>query len=224
MDSVQTTQIRIERYRQLRATGKVLVEKMYEVARGPLYDLHKAARKLTIPVVDRTFILDGETDTTALADFYLHEMRYGGRRIVDVLAESGAELTSDERFLLEAHRKARCSLFEILGLEPDARQIRIRDLLTPDSGEVSFMDINMSTGGAIEPGDMLFMRLIDCGELVMGCGLFFGFRAVHRVHLLNAYAERMRTVHEKDRAERSYVFFYRKHREIGVEQAYEDVA
>ena len=87
----------IERYRRLRAAGKQLITKMYDAAKGPQYDIIRAAKKLTLPLQNRTLIFDGETDTTALADFYLHEMRFGGKRIVDVLADSGAELTPDER-------------------------------------------------------------------------------------------------------------------------------
>ena len=79
----------------MRAAGKQLITKMYDAAKGPQYDIIRAAKKLTLPMQDRTLIFDGETD--ALADFYLHEMRFGGKRIVDVLADSGAELTPDER-------------------------------------------------------------------------------------------------------------------------------
>ena len=59
----------IERYRRLRAAGKQLITKMYDAAKGPQHDIIKAARKLTLPVQDQTLIFDGETDTTALADF-----------------------------------------------------------------------------------------------------------------------------------------------------------
>jgi hypothetical protein len=33
----------------------------------------------------------------------------------------------------------------------------------------------------------------------------------------------MSTVAEKERSQRTYIFFYRKHRELGVAQAYVDV-
>jgi len=39
----------IERYRRLRAAGKQLITKMYDAAKGPEYDIIKAAKKLTLP-------------------------------------------------------------------------------------------------------------------------------------------------------------------------------
>ena len=213
----------IEQYRRLRAAGKRLVSKMYDAAVGPQYDIIKAAKKLTLPVQERTLILDGEVDTNALADFYLHEMRFGGKRIVDVLADSGAELTPDERELLTGHRNSRCSLFGIVSSDPDACQINLRDLLEPAAPEVAFTDINLSKCAAVDPGDMLFTRIVHCAGMTMGAGLFFAFRAVHRIPLLNAYQARMRTVAEKERSERTYVFFYQKNRQFGIAQAYADV-
>lgn len=213
----------IEHYRRLRATGKQLISKMYDAAKGPQYSIIKAAKKLTLPVHEHTLVFDGETDTNALADFYLHEMRFGGKRIVDVLADSGVELTPDERDVLTGHCNSRCSLFVIVSVDPDACQTKLRDLLEPEAPEVAFTDINLSNCSSVEPGDMLFTRLVHCAGVTMGAGLFFAFRAVHRIHLLNAYQARMRTVTAKERSERTYVFFYQKNRQLGVPQAYAEV-
>ncbi len=131
MNVVNRDESRIERDRRLRAVGKKLISKMYDAAKGPPYDIIKAAKKLTIPMEERTLIFDGETDTNALADFYLHEMRFGGRRIVDVLADSEADLSPEERELLAAHRNSRCSLFAIVSADSGACQIQLRDLLEP---------------------------------------------------------------------------------------------
>jgi len=214
----------IERYRRLRAAGKQLITKMYDAAKGPQHDIIKAARKLTLPVQDQTLIFDGETDTTALADFYLHEMRFGGKRIVDLLADSDPELTQDERDLLAAHRNSRCSLFAIISADALACQIQLRDLLEPAVPEVALTDINLSKCSAAKPGDLLFTRVLHCADVQMSGGLFFAFRAMDRVDLLNAYEARMRTVSENERSQRTYIFFYQKNRELGMAQAYEDVA
>lgn len=213
----------IERYRRLRALGKQLISKMYEVAKGPQYDIIKAARKLTVPVQDRTLIFDGETDTTALADFYFHEMRFGGKRIVDVLADSVAELTQEERDLLAAHRNSRCSLFMIVSADSVACQIKLRDLLEPAAPEVALTDISLSQCSAAKPGDLLFTRLLRCADINMSAGLFFAFGAIHRIELLNAYKARMLTVLEKEHWQRTYIFFYQKNRDFGMPQAYEEV-
>jgi len=70
----------------------------------------------------------------------------------------------------------------------------------------------------------LFTRVLHCADVQMSGGLFFAFRAMDRVDLLNAYEARMRTVSENERSQRTYIFFYQKNRELGMAQAYEDVA
>jgi hypothetical protein len=92
---------------------------------------------------------DGETDTTALADFYLHEMRFGGKRIVDVLADPDTELTQDERDLLAAHRNSRCSLFAIISADAVACQIELRDLLEPAVPEVALKEPGVGDGPSL---------------------------------------------------------------------------
>ena len=89
--------------------------------------------------------------------------------------------------------------------------------------EVALTDINLSKCSAAKPGDLLFTRVLHVAEIGMSGGFFFAFGAIHRVGLLNAYEARMRAVAEKERSQRTYVFFYQKNRELGMPQAYEDV-
>jgi hypothetical protein len=187
LDCCTQTPPHIERYRQLRATGKRLISKLYAAARGALYDSVKAAKKLTMPVYGRTIVFDGETDMNALADFFLHEMRFGGKRIADVLAESGVDLPPDERQLLAAHRASRCSLFQVIGVNPSACQLSLRDVLEPGPSDVVLTDISLSNCGAVTPGSLIFTRIVHCDGFYISAGFFFGFRASQRVALLNAY-------------------------------------
>ena len=47
----------------------------------------KAATMLTLPVSERTLLFDGETDMNALADFWIHELRRGGKIMMEHIAE-----------------------------------------------------------------------------------------------------------------------------------------
>ena len=76
----------LDLYRHLRMTGREVISKLPEAARDPNINLLNAARKLTIPVRGRTFVFDDAGQMNVLMDFHFHEMRYGGRRIVDRLA------------------------------------------------------------------------------------------------------------------------------------------
>jgi hypothetical protein len=212
---------RIEIYRHVLMTGRQVILKLHQTAKHPDFDLSQAARKLTLKMRDRMLLFIGSEEMPALMDFFFHEMRYRGRRIVDVLAESGADLTEDEREVLNARRVARCSLFSIVSVDPDACLVRLRDQLDSAASESDMTDINLSKS-PIALGDLLFTRLVTCRGIHMGGGILFPFAAVHRLHLLNSYFERMRTVPDKERSLRSYVFFFRKCREIGIRHAYEE--
>src|SRR5947208_2922281 len=87
-------------------------------------------------------------------------MRFGGKRIVDVLADSGAELTQDERDLLAAHRNSRSSLFVIVSADSVACQIKLRDPLQPSTLEVALTDINLSRCSATKPGEQCLLRFL----------------------------------------------------------------
>ena len=66
----------IDDYKRLRAASQVLVSKLRDAVPPFEFDIVKAAKKLTIPTQGRTLIFDeGETETAALMDFYLHEFR-----------------------------------------------------------------------------------------------------------------------------------------------------
>jgi len=51
-----------------------------EATRHLDFDMVKAARKMTLPTEERTFIFDSETDQNALLDFYVCEYRRGERQ------------------------------------------------------------------------------------------------------------------------------------------------
>jgi hypothetical protein len=56
----------------------------------------RAAKKLTIPIQSGTLVFDGETATSALMDFYMHEFFKGGRRMVDCCDPVAAGLSQKE--------------------------------------------------------------------------------------------------------------------------------
>jgi hypothetical protein len=123
--------------------------------------------------------------------------------------------SQDERDLLAAHCNSRCSLFAIISADAVAYQLKLRDVLEPAVPEVALTDINLSKCSAAKPGDLLFTRVLHVAEIGMSGGFFFAFGAIHRVGLLNAYEARMRAVAEKERSQRTYVFFLPKEPGVG---------
>ncbi|MGA7215943.1 MAG: hypothetical protein WBX20_17200, partial [Terrimicrobiaceae bacterium] len=93
----------IDDYKRFRAASKGLVSKLRDAVPPFEFDIVKGAKKLTIPTQGRTLIFDeGETETAALMDFYLHEFRAGGRRLIDCCDPEKAWLLADEKALLPA--------------------------------------------------------------------------------------------------------------------------
>jgi hypothetical protein len=209
-------------YLRLRAAGGSLIAKFHETEVFKEFDLVKAAKKLTLPVMGKTFIFESESDSAALMDFFLHEFFKGGRRLIDCCVAEGMKLTPDEREMLEAHRSARTSLFEIVSLDPKQAQLRLKDLLAPERPEVILTDVAMSQMGKLSKEVLLFVRVVSCQGTAMSSGSSFAFPRQHCERLLNAYALRMKTVVPSERSQRAFIFFFQQHRVLGMNQAFSE--
>ena len=211
----------VVRYKHLRAAGKEFIRKLHQVAMQSDFDILKAAKKLTIPVQGRTLIFEeGETDTTALADFALHDFRAGGRRPVDCCAPEAEGFSADEKALLEAHRTARTSLFDVVSIDTTSSCLRLRDVLEPGEDDVMLTDISLSSMESLPGNLLIFLRVVSCQGLQMSSGCLFGFSTRHRDRLLAEFSARMKNVPPSDLPQRRFIFFYQRHREFGEDQAY----
>ena len=209
----------VESYKRLRAASRGLVTKVHKAIRAFDFDMLKAAKKMTLPLRDRTFVFNDELEMAAFMDFYIHEFHKGGRRIIESCDPATMEITADQRDLLEAHRLAETSLFEIVALDPAKAQVHFRNILSPDRPDVILSDISMSRMGEAAATGLLFFRVVACQGIQMSSGSFFAFSPIHRERLLDGYARRMKTVPADEVSERRFIFFYQRHREFGAAQA-----
>jgi hypothetical protein len=210
----------VDHYKRLRAAARGLSSKIHDATCSLDFDTIKAAKKLTIPVRERTLIFDNESDTAALMDFYLHEFRSGGRRPVDCCDPDAMTLSADQRDLLEAHRRAGTSLFEIAGSDARKAQVHLRNLLSPEEPDVMLSDLALSASGDIAGQVLLFVRIVACQGIAMTSGCFFAFSTKHQARLIDGYAQRMRSVRPGEISERRFVFFFQRHREFGEPQEF----
>jgi hypothetical protein len=210
-------------YEELRRAGRALIPKIYASPARKEFDMLKAGKKLTVPISGRTFLFEGETDMNALADFWIHEFRHGGKRMIERCQPEEMDLTPLERELLRAHQQSRTSLFEVIEALPGEHRVRLCDVLEPERAEVRLTDVGLSESLVrLECPVLLFFRVIAACGFEMTSGVSFVFRQERKPMLLQAYRERMRTVTPADWTERRFVFFYRKHREFGEEQVYQE--
>ena len=208
----------IETYKRVRAAGHSLFPKINETSQSREFDMLKAAKKMTLPIQRQTIIFDGETETAALMDFFFHEFRKGGRRLIDCCQP--VALTPDEQDVLAAHRLAQTSLFEILARDAKRAEVRLGNLLFPEQPEVILSDVSMSQTGWNLAMPLLFLRVVACQGIAMSSGSNFTFQPDQRNRLLEGYARRMETVAASEQSERRFIFFYQQHREFGVKQEF----
>jgi len=188
------------------------------------FDLLRIAKRMTLPMSGRTLIFDGEADQNAFVDFWFHEYRVNWKSLVESLDPVAAGLEPLELEVLEAHRQARTSFFATEGVLPDSHQIRLRDLLEPDRPETLLTDMGLcGTMQRIGVRIAMFSRRLVVRGLAMTSGFSFGFEPKHVPGILDAYRQRTKRVVPPDLSVARFAFFFQKHRERGVEQAYQDV-
>jgi hypothetical protein len=107
---------------------------------------------------------------------------------------------------------------------PAQPQLRLRDLLAPDQPDVWLTDLGLSDSMRRYDSKLaLFCRLITVRDFVMTSGFSFGFEPERVPGILQAYRQKMKKVPPDALPEARFVFFFQKHRQCGLDQAYQDV-
>jgi hypothetical protein len=211
-------------YQEIRAAGKDLFAKIMEATRHLDFDMVKAARKMTLPTEERTFLFDSETDQNALLDFYVCEYRRGGKTKVEACAPQVMNFTPLLAGQLRALQESRTSLFDAHSVVAERHQLILRDLLEPERPDFPLTDIGLSaTVNRYKARILLFTRIVSLYGFHMTAGFSFTFSSKYADMLVAGYHQRMKTVLPADRAERRFVFFYQMHQKYGQPQAYQDV-
>ena len=211
-------------YRELRKANAEMVNKLLDATRPLDFSPLRMAKRMTLRTSGRTLIFQTETEQYAFFDFWLHEYRVDGRSLVEHVDPAAANLSPLEVDLLQSHRDSRTSLFEILSVDPQRHQVRLRDVLEPNKSEVLITDIGWSESMRVGfGGPVVFVRPLTARGISMTGGFSFGFKPERAKGLLQAYGQRMKKVPPAEAAEQRFIFFFQKNREIGEEQTYADV-
>lgn len=210
-------------YQEIRAAGKSMQPKALAATKHLAFDPLCIAKRMTLRTSGRTLIFDDETVQNAFFDFWFHEYRVNGKSLVESVDPVAARLESLEIDVLEAHRQARTSFLQAEAVMPWDQQIRLRDLLEPHRQEVLLTDIGLSDSMERLAPLALFCRLIVVRGITMTSGFSFGFNPERVPGILEAHRQKMKKVPPADLSEARFVFFFQKYRQLGVEQAYQDV-
>ncbi|MCL0029618.1 SEC-C metal-binding domain-containing protein [Dehalococcoidia bacterium] len=161
----KSTEKKLARYQQLRATGKNLHDTLLD--RLPKNALKECGKILGI-YHRGTFVLNSEYEMSVLMDYCIYDYRWGGQNVVErYVARASIEPNSDESILLDAMLQARYSLFAIDEIVTGVG-IQTHDLLKGDS--IFIIDIALSE--TVVEGFILAGRIItpDNGEFSMTTG------------------------------------------------------
>lgn len=211
-------------YQELRVAGRSLYEKMIQASDREAFSPIRIAKRMTLPVLGRTLVMRGETDQAALSDYWLFEYRAGGRTLVHSVDPVAAGLSPVETELLQAFAGSRTSLFRAVAVRDATPEVQLQDLLEPERPAVWLTDIGLSeTLRRLQAQVCIFLRLVAVRNLHMNSGLNFGFDPRHEPGLLQACRQKTKRVAPADLSEARFIFFYRKHLEIGLDQEYRDV-
>lgn len=211
-------------YQEIRSVGKELHTKLLD--RTQHLDFHpiRIAKRMTLPVVGRTLVFDDESEQNAYFDFWMHEYRVNGKSMAESVDLEPGPYTPLEIEILQAHRESRTSLFEAVTGYRAERQIGLRDLLEPERGEIRLTDFGLSdTLHRVRTRRVMFTRLVTVRQITMTSGFTFSFEPARAPGILQAYGQKMKKVPAEQLAEERFIFFFRKHRQFGVEQRYQDV-
>lgn len=167
------------------------------------------------------FVVASETEVDIMNDFFLYEFRDpNNRRIVDRAQEDySREVNKKQNNILTAMCQSQTLLVEVLRTSPKEGIVQANPLRGLPTDIVTFTDQGFSL--SLEPGIVLFTRIITLPELSMTSGAAFAFDS----------SNKKRAIRTWDRAAKKYPsqpqqtqFLWRHflyfNRETGIETAF----
>ncbi|HWI57696.1 MAG TPA: hypothetical protein VNZ22_10755 [Bacillota bacterium] len=211
-------------YEELRVAGKAMHAKVLAATQHLDFNPVRIAKRMTIPVVGRTILFDDESVQNAFLDFWFHEYRVNGKSLAQSVDPVAAGLTPLEAEVLEAARQAQTSLFKMEGVLPQEHQVRLRDVLESTRPELLLTDLGLSASLHRHSVHLvLFCRPVAVRSVTMTSGFNFGFLPERLPGLLEAYRQKMKKVPPEELPLQRFIFFFQKHRQIGLRETYQDV-
>jgi hypothetical protein len=200
-----------------------MYKKVLSAAKHFDFDPLRIAKQMGITVLGRTMVFGNEIEQDALANYHFNEYRMNGKTLAQSVDSATAGLTPLEAEVLEAARQSHSSFYQVSAFVPEEKQIRLRDLLDSQAPEVLLTDVGLSQSLAINGMRFaLFCRPARVRGIAMTNGTSFAFHLENAPGLLQAYRQKTRKVLSEHLSEHRFIFFFQKHRQIGIEQVIRD--
>ena len=179
-------------------------------------DIVGAAGILGVRVGGSEVEVYADAELACIMDVALHDVKDGsGRSKVQAYLEDVGADTDLEREMLEAHIRARTSLFRVEERDPRRRTVRLSDQLRGGGGgDVTIHDGDLTV--APEEGDSVFARICRRPRFCTTSGISLGFAEDVAPMLIRRYRAMRAKPNKRGPASR-FALFFRLNRKYGLD-------
>lgn len=206
--------MQVGEYQRLR---EVLTQQQHRIAEWNPHsraDTLHAAKRLGMLRGPDIIEFDGEEELDVLMDYAIYERNKKGVKLVNVFHNSNAELSKDEKELLQGQANNFSSLFEVVSTDKRSFTLQLKDVLHKDQPEYTMMDIGFSQ--TAPAGLFVFTRLIPIRDVHVSSGQMFGYRPEAGPLLAREFLSRIRSKIRKMNSSDLYVLAFERHKRLGV--------
>ena len=198
------------RYLHFRRISKEYLSYLPSKRDDPDFDLRKVGKLLDI-YHNGKMIFESENELSIMMDFAITESLFNGKSLVERELESAKDLDNDHRLILEAFRSSYTSLFEVIVNNASASTVKLYDTL--NNSEEEIVDVNFSR--TVNPGLLLFCRIVRIQDFAMTSGAVFIFRGQLRDVLVRRYRSGLKSRFAINESVTRFILFHGLNREFG---------
>lgn len=159
-------------------------------------------------------VFDEETLGDLRKDFALNDIQLNGTTAVESFCEQELWESDLEKEIAEALMQSETSLFRVMSVHEEVGRLDMDDVLN-DETRIGLTDIGLSK--TVEPGELLFCRLIRFEDVNMTSGVAFPFPSEREDDLISVYEELRKELDVHSESMVRFVSFYKMYKRFGRE-------
>lgn len=161
---------------------------------------------------DDVNVFDEETLGDLRKDFALNDIQVDGTTAVESFYEQELWESDLEKKIAKALMQSETSLFRVMSVHEEVGRLDIEDVLN-DEARIGLTDIGLSQ--TVEPGVLLFCRLIRFEDVNMTSGVAFPFSGEREDDLIPVYEELRKELDAHPESMVRFVSFYKMYKRFG---------
>lgn len=209
-----TTNI-IEKYKEYRKISKELNNEIIKTCLDR--DVFLKSSSLLGAVKGDILVLDNEDEMNILMDFALHEYKINKQSTIEIYREKIGGENEIKKEILDAFVSSYTSLFKIISISKTEKSLILNDILnTKDNINI----IDRALSKSVEPGVLLFIRIVSFKDFNMSAGILFAFYGELEKNLLKKYKQLSKKVKSDSDSVKRFVSFYKLSKTDGIQVKY----